>query len=66
MSQLPDPTAEENEAFEAMSRAQKPQVKTYGEAVIWLPEGEYTETQIKDLAAGFDRMREHQRKALGI
>jgi hypothetical protein len=66
MSNTPLPPTPEDEAFSAIENAQKRKVKTYGEAVIWLPEGEYTETMIKDLAAGFDRMRDHQRKALGM
>lgn len=59
-------TPEEDEAFSALSRQQELQRKTYGEAVIWLPEGEYTETQIRDLAESFNRMREAHKKALGV
>lgn len=39
---------------------------TYGEAVVWLPEGEYGESQLRQLVDSFDRMREHQKKALGV
>lgn len=63
MSTLPAPTPEEDEAFSALSRQQELQRKTYGEAVIWLPEGEYTETQIRDLAESFNRMREAHKTA---
>lgn len=63
MSTLPTPTPEEDEAFSALSRKQELQRKTYGEAVIWLPEGEYTETQILDLAESFKRMRAAHQEA---
>lgn len=57
MSNDTPPTPEEDEAFSALSRKQEAQAQTYGEAVIWLPEGEYTETQIKDIVRAFERMR---------
>lgn len=60
------PTPEENEAFEAMSRQPKVEHKTYGEAWLWLPEGEYTESQLKELVASFERMRAHRKAAVGF
>jgi hypothetical protein len=57
MAQLPDPTAEENEAFEAISRTQEEHLKSLSEPWIWLPAGQYTPTQLQQLLNSFGKMK---------
>ena len=64
MTTYTTPTPEENEAFEALSRKQEAQVKTHGEPWVWLAEGEYTETQLRNLVKSFGRMRTAHAEAM--
>jgi len=59
-----NPTPEENEAFEAISRAQKHQRDHNPEPWLWLPEGEYTLSQLRQLVDSFEKMKTSQ-SALG-
>ena len=58
------PTPEEDEAFEALSRAQEHQRDPAPEPWVWLTEGEYTETQLRNLVESFGRMRTAHAEAM--
>lgn len=60
MSNDTTPTPEENEAFEAISRKQEHQRDPNPEPWLWLPEGEYTLSQLRQLVESFEKMKTAQ------
>lgn len=62
MSNTPLPPTPEDEAFEAISRAQEQQRRPTPEPWVWLAEGEYTESQLRNLVESFERMRSAHQK----
>lgn len=60
MSDTPLPPTDEDEAFEAISRAQKHQRDPNPEPWLWLPAGEYTKSQLQQLLDSFDEMKKAQ------
>lgn len=60
MNNTPLPPTDEDEAFEAISRAQKHQRDPNPEPWVWLPEGEYTLSQLRQLVDSFEKMKTSQ------
>jgi hypothetical protein len=64
MSNTPLPPTPEDEAFSAIENASKRKQTAPVEPWLWLPEGEYTQSQLRALVESFEIMKK-ERSALG-
>lgn len=57
MNTTPLPPTDEDEAFSAIENASKRKAAHTFEPWLWLPEGEYTEKQLRQLVDSFEMMK---------